>query len=115
MTLTRTLFSLAALCAVLTLSACGQSADKPKNDTAAGTTVAQSTDTLWICPMRCEGEKTYDHQINCPKCGMALTDAAATKTVYYCPMKCEGEKVYEKAGECPKCGMSLVDKKVRPS
>jgi Cu2+-exporting ATPase len=107
-----TLLFLASLGAALTLAACGKSGETPKEN--AETTAAKA-DTAWICPMRCEGDKTYATQVNCPECGMALADAAATRTVYFCPMKCEGEKTYEKAGTCPTCEMNLVDKKVRPS
>lgn len=28
----------------------------------------------YICPMRCEGEKTYDHPGDCPICGMHMTE-----------------------------------------
>ena len=27
---------------------------------------------LFICPMKCEGTKTYDQPGNCPKCKMKL-------------------------------------------
>lgn len=29
----------------------------------------------YYCPMKCEGEKTYDHPGNCPVCGMKLEKA----------------------------------------
>ncbi len=50
------LFLLAGL---LLAAACGQS---QKNAAA----------TLYQCPMKCEGEKTYPRQINCPVCNMRL-------------------------------------------
>lgn len=28
----------------------------------------------YYCPMKCEGEKTYDHQGNCPVCNMRLVE-----------------------------------------
>ena len=28
----------------------------------------------YSCPMKCEGDKTYDKPGNCPKCGMALKE-----------------------------------------
>jgi len=28
----------------------------------------------WACPMKCEGEKTYDKAGQCPKCGMDLKE-----------------------------------------
>jgi hypothetical protein len=27
---------------------------------------------VWVCPMKCEGGKTYSQQGKCPKCGMNL-------------------------------------------
>jgi heavy metal translocating P-type ATPase len=85
---------------------------------------------LFICPMKCEGEKLYDRPGNCPVCHMALTAVdekekdnippsahykpesnfpgfANAKGKYYCPMHCEGEKTYDKPGDCPVCGMHL--------
>ncbi len=59
------------------------------------------------CPMKCEGDKTYDKPGKCPKCGMELKKVEAVKTAYQCPMKCEGDKTYDKPGKCPKCGMEL--------
>lgn len=32
----------------------------------------QMTDSVYQCPMKCEGEKTYDKPGKCPVCGMAL-------------------------------------------
>ena len=26
------------------------------------------------CPMKCEGDKTYDEKLNCPKCGMCMNE-----------------------------------------
>ena len=69
--------------------------------TAADTVVYQ-------CPMKCEGDKTYDKAGKCPTCNMNLK--AISKPVaamYQCPMKCEGDKTYDKAGKCPKCNMNL--------
>ena len=28
--------------------------------------------TVYQCPMKCEGDKTYDHPGNCPVCNMVL-------------------------------------------
>lgn len=80
--------------------------------------------TTYACPMKCEGEKTYEKEGKCPKCGMALTKNEVgqksdskkkssgkkddkTSSSYSCPMKCEGDKTYTKTGDCPKCGMNL--------
>ena len=32
----------------------------------------EETATMYYCPMKCEGEKTYDNAGECPKCGMDL-------------------------------------------
>ncbi len=34
-------------------------------------------DKAYMCPMKCEGDKTYAEEGSCPKCGMALKE---TKT-----------------------------------
>ena len=31
-----------------------------------------ATATVYQCPMKCEGDKTYDKAGKCPKCGMDL-------------------------------------------
>ena len=35
-------------------------------------------DHKFYCPMRCEGDKLYDHPGNCPKCGMTLVSEKST-------------------------------------
>lgn len=64
---------------------------------------------VYQCPMKCEGEKTYDKAGKCPKCNMDLKAVPIpVAAIYQCPMKCEGEKTYDKAGKCPKCNMNLT-------
>ena len=64
--------------------------------------------TVYQCPMKCEGDKTYDKAGKCPKCGMNLkAKQKAVASIYQCPMKCEGDKTYDKAGKCPVCNMNL--------
>lgn len=73
-------------------------------------TVKHQHSMAYQCPMKCEGDKTYDKAGKCPKCNMDLKAVAnehATAAMYQCPMKCEGDKTYDKAGKCPKCGMDL--------
>lgn len=95
------------------------------------------TTLKYECPMKCEGEKTYDEPGNCPVCNMKLEPvgqgshqhkqedghehhghqhhsehSSNTKTTnevskYYCPMRCEGDKTYDEPGDCPVCGMHL--------
>lgn len=96
----------------------------------------------YICPMHCEGDKTYDQPGDCPVCNMHLiplsdTDShehhahhhhenhkhdnghqhvsskGDTKGKYYCPMRCEGDKTYDKPGDCPVCGMHLKKEESR--
>ncbi|RME87372.1 MAG: hypothetical protein D6785_02115 [Planctomycetota bacterium] len=46
--------------------------------TATGTSAGKGTGTHkhvakgYMCPMKCEGDKTYDKPGKCPKCGMKL-------------------------------------------
>jgi heavy metal translocating P-type ATPase len=66
----------------------------------------------YYCPMRCEGDKTYDKPGDCPVCGMHLKkveSASPSKTIYTCPMHPEVKQ--DKIGTCPKCGMNLVPEK----
>ncbi len=63
----------------------------------------------YACPMKCEGEKKYEKEGNCPKCKMDLKKMNMKK-VYTCSM--HPEIVSDKKGECPKCGMALTEKKM---
>jgi len=66
----------------------------------------------YYCPMRCEGDKTYDHPGDCPVCGMHLKkeeSISPSGTIYTCPMHPEIRS--DKPGSCPKCGMTLVPEK----
>jgi heavy metal translocating P-type ATPase len=96
--------------------------------------MADKQNIKFICPMRCEGEKTYDHPGSCPVCNMKLMPAdeinehvkpqkvghlagqdndkeahAHGSGKYYCPMHPEVKQ--NKPGSCPKCGMNLVPEK----
>ena len=66
-------------------------------------------DTVYYCPMKCEGEKTYKKAGKCPVCNMNLKTKVTpvAKVQYQCPMKCEGDKTYTKEGKCPVCNMAL--------
>ena len=72
--------------------------------------MADTAAMVYKCPMKCEGDKTYDKPGKCPKCGMNLKAKLkpVTTETYQCPMKCEGDKTYDKAGKCPKCNMNLA-------
>lgn len=71
----------------------------------------------FYCPMRCEGDKTYDQPGDCPVCGMDLVEevsfAAPAATTYACPM--HPDMVREAPGSCPICGMELVAVSPEPS
>ena len=65
-------------------------------------------DTVYYCPMKCEGEKTYSKAGKCPECNMKLKPMSKPAAItYQCPMKCEGDKTYSKEGKCPVCNMAL--------
>ena len=64
----------------------------------------------FYCPMRCEGDKTYDEPGDCPVCGMHLIEEVKAtphkSSKYTCPM--HPEVISDTPGSCPKCGMDLV-------
>ena len=71
-----------------------------------------AVDGKYYCPMRCEGDETYDIPGDCPVCGMHLQKAEINKTstvTYTCPMHPEIKQ--KKPGSCPKCGMDLIPEK----
>ena len=67
---------------------------------------------FYQCPMRCEGDKTYDNPGDCPLCGMHLLKEETNKSsslIFTCPMHPEVKET--KQGSCPICGMDLVPEK----
>ena len=72
-----------------------------------------TTRGTYFCPMRCEGDKTYDQPGDCPVCGMHLKKEVSAKpsaeVIYTCPMHPEVRQNHP--GDCPKCGMTLVPEK----
>jgi len=73
--------------------------------------------------MKCEDEKLYFKNGQCPVCNMNLIAVnndrnhihhrnkkmfTVSNGKYYCPMMCEGEKKYDQPGDCPVCGMHLI-------
>ena len=88
---------------VFSFTAVNSHSSKTKNKVPTADTV------VYQCPMKCEGDKTYDKAGKCPKCNMNLKAVPKQATaLYQCPMKCEGDKTYNKAGKCPKCNMNLT-------
>ncbi|MDO9276379.1 MAG: heavy metal-binding domain-containing protein [Lutibacter sp.] len=84
----------------------------------------QTEKAAYACPMKCEGEKTYDQPGSCPKCKMDLKKMETKtssmkmkmdqskmkqdqmeKAAYACPMHAAVKS--DKPGACPKCGMDL--------
>ena len=93
--------------AVFSFTALNAQTTKTKNSI----TVA---DTAYYCPMKCEGEKTYEKAGKCPQCNMTLKAIPKpVAAVYQCPMKCEGTKTYSKEGKCPVCNMKLSKVKAK--
>ncbi len=102
------------------LSGCGNSENKQnvnhQNEAAEGEHQHDTdeqhkhgdiTTSEYQCPMKCEGEKTYDKASSCPVCNMNLKKLDAEVVHYQCPMKCEGDKTYNNPGNCPECKMKL--------
>lgn len=87
---------------------------KGQNDSPEGIKPAE---IRYVCPMDCEGGKTYKKEGTCPVCGMFLAPedqvekirASQKKPEFYCPMRCEGDKTYDAPGRCPVCNMFLVN------
>ncbi|TDQ32864.1 heavy metal translocating P-type ATPase [Zeaxanthinibacter enoshimensis] len=81
--------------------------EKPVEKKSASTTRGTGR---FYCPMRCEGDKTYEKAGDCPVCGMDLVpepgSAMAGKQEYTCPMHPEVSQ--DMPGSCPICGMDLV-------
>jgi len=42
--------------------------------------VKEEKKTIYQCPMKCEGSKTYDHEGNCPECNMKLLPVDSKNT-----------------------------------
>lgn len=59
---------LLSMIATLTFASCNNSQKSEKENT----TTEQAANTKYQCPMKCEGEKTYDKPGQCPVCNMDL-------------------------------------------
>jgi hypothetical protein len=60
-----------AFATMLMLSACGSKTTDKAVETGAVQDTVQ-TASVFYCPMKCEGEKTYATDGSCPECGMDL-------------------------------------------
>ncbi|CAC9575786.1 Lead, cadmium, zinc and mercury transporting ATPase (EC 3.6.3.3) (EC 3.6.3.5); Copper-translocating P-type ATPase (EC 3.6.3.4) [uncultured Gammaproteobacteria bacterium] len=78
-------------------------AHHPKQQTSI-----KNGNSVFYCPMFCEGEKTYPTQSGCPVCGMDLVEQPSTTQTpqFTCPM--HAEIVQDMPGSCSICGMDLV-------
>ena len=92
--------------------------------------VEKTEKAAFACPMKCEGEKTYDKAGSCPKCKMDLKKVENAKKpaccagmkkecdmnhekmdkAYSCPMHADIKS--DKPGACSKCGMDMKEKKM---
>ncbi len=70
-----------ALVVLVVIASCGNKTSTQQTEpatteqTAVDTTGAsQPVAAVYQCPMKCEGEKTYDKPGKCPKCGMDLKE-----------------------------------------
>ena len=53
---------------------CGSKAEKAEEKSETADSKNQNKTTAYVCPMKCEGEKTYDKAGACPTCGMDLEE-----------------------------------------
>ena len=64
------MYSIAVVTSLLFVS-CGGEA-KPAEDSREGHDHSEVLSDKYYCPMKCEGEKTYDEKGECPVCHMDL-------------------------------------------
>jgi transcription initiation factor IIE alpha subunit len=57
------------LTAVMFFASCGNKTSESKKE---NTTTEQTENAMYQCPMKCEGDKTYDKPGSCPVCNMDL-------------------------------------------
>ena len=78
----KTIF-IAAATALVFFSSCGNKNGQSSADSSAAKQITVITDTAashstaavkYQCPMKCEGEKTYDKPGPCPECGMTMKE-----------------------------------------
>ncbi len=64
----KSVITAAVLATAFFLASCGNSSNEKSNSNAS----EQVETAMYQCPMKCEGEKTYDKPGQCPKCNMDL-------------------------------------------
>jgi Cu2+-exporting ATPase len=65
----------------------------------------------YICPMKCEGEKSYATNVKCPDCAMdlELIGGDGIKHTYKCTT--HADAVSSEKGMCATCGKDLMEVK----
>ena len=63
------------LTAVMFMASCGSKTSENKTE---GNATEQTLDAKYQCPMKCEGDKTYDKPGSCPVCNMDLEKVEAS-------------------------------------
>ncbi len=90
---------------IVTISVFAQESPKQKSKAP----MQKKEQVAYSCPMRCEGDKTYDKAGKCPKCGMNLTKLKMEPvTTFCCTM--HPDVTSDKPGKCSKCGMDMKEK-----
>ncbi len=64
----KSVITAAVLATAFFFASCGNSSNEKSNSNAS----EQVETAMYQCPMKCEGEKTYDKPGQCPKCNMDL-------------------------------------------
>ncbi len=60
----------------LTVMSCKDNKKEVSQDSETNQVETKHSETamVYACPMKCEGDKTYDKEGKCPKCGMNLKE-----------------------------------------
>ena len=103
------LLSMTALI-IISVSVFAQEIEGQKKEMQKTETGNVILDTVYQCPMKCEGDKTYAEPGKCPVCGMNLREIKKEAKLFTCPM--HPEVTSDKPGKCSKCGMDLKEKKI---
>lgn len=67
----KVMYSIVVVTAII-LTSCGE--NKTEEHNHEGHDHSEMSSTKYACPMKCEGEKTYDKKGECPKCHMDLKE-----------------------------------------
>lgn len=70
----KTIVIITSLSSVISFTSCGSKTEKAEEKSETADSKNQNKTTAYVCPMKCEGEKTYDKAGTCPTCGMDLEE-----------------------------------------